>query len=81
MADKDGGSGVDTALSQLPLGHVVAPKVIVLVSGTVTRVFRLQILHQYVFMTSALVPMNRLARAFLDETKVYFAQQPQAVTI
>jgi len=48
---------------------------------TVTRVFRPQILHQYVFMTSALAPMNRLARAFLDETKVYFAQQPQAVTI
>ena len=39
------------------------------------RVFRPQILHQYVFMTSALAPMNRLASAFLDEAKAYFAAE------
>lgn len=44
--------------------------------NTVVRVFRPQILHQYVFMTSALAPMNRLARAFLDEAKIYFASEP-----
>jgi DNA-binding transcriptional LysR family regulator len=46
---------------------------------TVIRVFRPQILHQYVFMTSALAPMNRLARAFLDESKLFFANEPSAV--
>jgi DNA-binding transcriptional LysR family regulator len=44
--------------------------------NTVVRVFRPQILHEYVFITSALAPMNRLARAFLEEAKLYFAQQP-----
>ena len=45
---------------------------------TVIRVFRPQILHQYVFMTSALAPMNRLARAFLEESKLFFANEPSA---
>ncbi len=45
---------------------------------TVVRVFRPQILHQYVFMTSALAPMNRLARAFLDESKLFFANEASA---
>lgn len=44
--------------------------------NTVVRVFRPQILHEYVFITSALAPMNRLARAFLEETKLYFLQEP-----
>ena len=37
--------------------------------------FRPQILHEFVFITSALTPKSRLAEAFLDETKRYFAQQ------
>ena len=44
--------------------------------GMAVRIFRPQILHQYVFMTSALAPMNRLASAFLDEAKAYFADEP-----
>ena len=39
----------------------------------VARLFRPQIPHQYVFMTSALAPMNRMAQAFLTEAKTYFA--------
>jgi DNA-binding transcriptional LysR family regulator len=45
---------------------------------TVIRVFRPQIMHQYVFMTSALAPMNRLASAFLDESKLFFANEGAA---
>lgn len=50
-------------------------------SDTVIRVFRPQILHQYVFMTSGLAPMNRLARAFLEESKLFFAQEPSATGV
>ncbi|MDE2134927.1 MAG: LysR family transcriptional regulator [Alphaproteobacteria bacterium] len=41
----------------------------------VLRPFRPAILHEFVFITSALTPKSRLAQAFLDETKRYFAQQ------
>ncbi len=41
----------------------------------VLRPFRPEILHEFVFITSALTPKSRLAQAFLDETKRYFAQQ------
>jgi DNA-binding transcriptional LysR family regulator len=43
---------------------------------TVMRVFQPRILHEYVFMTSALAPMNRLAAALLEDAKAYFAQWP-----
>lgn len=39
----------------------------------VLRKFRPEILHEFIFITSALTPASRLARAFLDETKRYFA--------
>ncbi len=44
----------------------------------VLRVFRPQILHPYVFITSSLAPMNRLARALLDVALDYFAEAPPA---
>ena len=44
----------------------------------VLRVFRPQILHPYVFITSSLAPMNRLARALLDVAQGYFAEQASA---
>jgi DNA-binding transcriptional LysR family regulator len=49
-------------------------------SGTVIRVFRPQILHQYAFMTSALAPMNRLAAALLEEAQTYFGEQVERTT-
>jgi DNA-binding transcriptional LysR family regulator len=38
----------------------------------VLRPFRPKILHEFVFITSALSPMNRLTRAFLDEVRLHF---------
>jgi hypothetical protein len=49
-------------------------------SGTVIRVFRPQILHEYAFMTSALAPMNRLAAALLEEARTYFSEQAEPTT-
>jgi DNA-binding transcriptional LysR family regulator len=49
-------------------------------SGTVIRVFRPQILHEYAFMTSALAPMNRLAAALLEEARTYFGEQTGPTT-
>jgi DNA-binding transcriptional LysR family regulator len=38
----------------------------------VLRPFRPKILHEFVFITSALTPMSRLTKAFLDEARLYF---------
>jgi DNA-binding transcriptional LysR family regulator len=40
--------------------------------GLVARPFRPKILHEFAFITSSQVPMNRLTQAFLDETRHYF---------
>jgi DNA-binding transcriptional LysR family regulator len=49
-------------------------------SGTVIRVFRPQILHEYAFMISALAPMDRLAAALLEEARTYFSEQAEPTT-
>ena len=38
----------------------------------VLRPFRPKILHEFVFITSALTPMNRLTKAFLEEARRHF---------
>lgn len=38
----------------------------------ILRPFRPEILHEFVFITSALTPMNRLTKAFLDEARIHF---------
>jgi DNA-binding transcriptional LysR family regulator len=42
-------------------------------NNLVLRPFRPKIVHEFVFITSALTPMNRLTQAFLEETRRYFA--------
>jgi DNA-binding transcriptional LysR family regulator len=41
----------------------------------VLREFKPEILHEFVFITSALSPASRLASAFFEETKRYFAER------
>ncbi len=41
----------------------------------VLRPFRPKILHEFVFITSALTPMSRLTQAFLDEVRRYFGRK------
>jgi DNA-binding transcriptional LysR family regulator len=45
-------------------------------NGLVMRPFRPRIMQDYAFITSALLPMSRLAQAFLDIARKHFREQP-----